>query len=1076
METVRDLQYSLINFIDDTKFTIENLARSFRNKTDDLIETIMDVQISELCNNNLKSIAYRKRLMNINAMEKDTTLSMIGENAVLDGKSRSLNSDKEQHPGYVSEYDYIKNYFTHENDNKTSVTINQGVYGERVNLVPDDKDLLKPSDRWQYSNRNSILKKTKDMFYQNKINTIISRFHTENKPDDSDVKTVFGLSHGNNLLTREAEKNGAEGRYEINGYNNPYCRVWTHHYQYNKLDRLIRPFVNNTSNRSNEEVGEPITKNEFHYWGSAFEKKDSNGYAWKSDTKNGWDKSVLNDNGFVNITPKYGQGGDKIHTKQCMFSIENLAWKGYNPYSFEKALSWEQRGPMGGRIMWFPPYGITFNETTQANWTNHTFIGRGEDVYTYTNTIRSGNLSFMMLVDHPSIIDYVSWHQGDNDGRTNQTENSVGDNDLLRFFAGCDSGTLKKNVKPTPLTDEYTEKEEEITAEAKKQAPLPPEPKEEEIPEEIDSFTFYVFYPNNYSGVYDRMGSNVEAIAYLLNGSNSQKRGSSYKDDVPLKFDSLNSFIGVGYEMSNLGITNTSDNKCTCINGTSITWSQAMSKGLKEYPEDKTDKRKWWYRIDGEYSIPKNNGETYKNTYDQTLLYNENYKDTQGFSLNMNANAVKEAFGETDNDKIYSLSEVAAAMTENESIRKYLGEENSERVNKLIELFNDESFEITKLTGIGYSNSHGNNSKSVNDKRNSILAQERINTVIDWIKSVRDERFKDLQSDSDIVDISSIPSVGINSKNVSSIDAKKWRSAKITIEYRRTVKVSLSETKQSIENGNETISQGVQKYIGYETVDINGKIYYKDKNGKLWMKVNDEGGDMDKLVMVEIGEDGSINRMFRKTGKSDANRENENNTYRYDQEYHFYKLLKQKDPIIFNSLMKKIQYFDPAFHSMTPEGFNARLTFLQQCTRQGNTIGASDTTNSTASNLAFGRPPFCVLRLGDFYNQMIVIDNISVNYDPLVWDLNIEGVGVQPLLANVTISFKFIGGGDMNGPIRRLQNAMTFNYYANARLYDNRADRIEYPSDDIAQGAIDNNPDYSKSYLYKTEMYNKNNK
>ena len=152
----------------------------------------------------------------------------------------------------------------------------------------------------------------------------------------------------------------------------------------------------------------------------------------------------------------------------------------------------------------------------------------------------------MMVVDHPSIIDYVSWHQGDNDGNTNQSENSVGDNDLLRFFAGCDYLTLKENVKPTPLTDEYSEKEEEVTIEAKKQSALPPEIKEEEIPEEIDTISFYVFYPNNYSGVYDRMGSNVEAIAYLLNGLNSQKRSTSYKDDVPLKFDSLNDFSGIG--------------------------------------------------------------------------------------------------------------------------------------------------------------------------------------------------------------------------------------------------------------------------------------------------------------------------------------------------------------------------------------------------------------------------------------------------------------------------------------------------------------------------------------------------
>ena len=165
--------------------------------------------------------------------------------------------------------------------------------------------------------------------------------------------------------------------------------------------------------------------------------------------------------------------------------------------------------------------------------------------------------------------------------------------------------------------------------------------------------------------------------------------------------------------------------------------------------------------------------------------------------------------------------------------------------------------------------------------------------------------------------------------------------------------------------------------------------------------------------------------------------------------------------------MDKIQYFDPCFHSMCPEGFNARLTFLQQCTRQGNTIGASDRQAKSANNLAFGRAPYCVLRLGDFYNQLIVIDNISIDYDPLQWDFNTEGIGMQPLLAHVNISFKFIGGGDLAGPVKRLQNAMTFNYYANSRLYDNRADRPSYKENYIT-GISELETD--KSYAYTTEM------
>lgn len=98
---------------------------------------------------------------------------------------------------------------------------------------------------------------------------------------------------------------------------------------------------------------------------------------------------------------------------------------------------------------------------------------------------------------------------------------------------------------------------------------------------------------------------------------------------------------------------------------------------------------------------------------------------------------------------------------------------------------------------------------------------------------------------------------------------------------------------------------------------------------------------------------------------------------------------------------------------------------------------------------------------------MICIDNISINYDPLQWDLNTEGIGVQPLLANVSISFKFIGGGSMEGAVRRLQNAMTFNYYANTGLYDNRADRPKYVANEITGIST---LDTDNSYAYTTQM------
>ena len=75
---------------------------------------------------------------------------------------------------------------------------------------------------------------------------------------------------------------------------------------------------------------------------------------------------------------------------------------------------------------------------------------------------------------------------------------------------------------------------------------------------------------------------------------------------------------------------------------------------------------------------------------------------------------------------------------------------------------------------------------------------------------------------------------------------------------------------------------------------------------------------------------------------------------------------------------------------------------------------------------------------------------LQIDYDNQQWDLNPEGIGVQPMMANISISFKFLGGSDLTGPIGRLQNAVSFNYYANTSIYDDRSEMIDYKDKDIA--------------------------
>ena len=214
---------------------------------------------------------------------------------------------------------------------------------------------------------------------------------------------------------------------------------------------------------------------------------------------------------------------------------------------------------------------------------------------------RSGNLSFMLVVDHPSIIDYVGWHADD-------VKDKVRDSDLLRFFAGCDSGnpedegSLLHYVKPTPLTDEYiqnvVEEELKVTAEPEKR-----EPKQEKTTEEL-VLTFYVFYPNNYSGYYDHIGSNVEAVAYLLAGSGAQMQSNGDNKnaptkDIPLTIEMLSEDStwnnGHGYEISDdgKGISNYVDmtDKYNYIHGTKPIWQYQKNRSSYQANKDRKSTR-----------------------------------------------------------------------------------------------------------------------------------------------------------------------------------------------------------------------------------------------------------------------------------------------------------------------------------------------------------------------------------------------------------------------------------------------------------------------------------------------------
>lgn len=1034
------------------------------------VDSLLGLNIGDYCDFNKRMYGYMTRLMLINLWEKQTTLSTLGESAMNNGDANSV-STPAQKPPYV-EGNYYGDFVNElHRENKVGVESTRRrlkepqnhVYPDYDNLYPDDLDSGLFDNKWTTNNPNSILYKTKELFKQHKIHTLISRFSTHGDGEEDilyngkiDTES-YGESHGRNLLTKEAETSG--GKYNRNGYNNPYCRVWTHHHQYNKLGRLIRPF-----SIENEDGGFTTkSPREVHDW-SQRGWKSGDDYFYQSSDNEGWDKSVLDSTtGILNITPKYRNGGcTNTHTKDCMFSIENLAWKDYNPYSFEQALSWEQRGPMGGRIMWFPPYGLSFNETTQVNWGSNTFIGRGEDVYTYTNTKRTGTLRFIMLTDHPSVVDYATWYGQDPD-------NSLKDTDIHRFFAGCDpvdagdKNSLLSHVKPTPLTDEYFEKNGD-TPQPKDVEKIPTQ---EIPPQKIENVYFAVFFPNNYSGMYD---SDPEyTVKYLLSGNDTEKN-----DDGSDKIFNLGD--GNGYEMGNSGIT-TSGESGGVIIGNDYAWYKGCTK-----PYKRNDNKKWHYRIDGEYKVPtkddKSKDSIYANTYAQTLRTNSDYKDTQSFKLNSSLTNSGDLFKDKDKKDVYTFTEIVEALGR---YKKDKGEyatfaesfnTDKERVNTLVEIFTN--LKLDSCICKGMSNAHGSNAnKKTNKMRNEILAEQRGTTIRKWLKNFLDGTIESPTFEASLGE-------KYKTNGVSELGPKLYRSVLVEMTFK-------SEKQEPQVNPYE----GYDDYIGYRRSNEvigegkDAKKVYIDDNNKKWIEVSEgkfieyDNSPSSLQARVKNGDYSFQLENINNGNIKDKEGDSDLNIYRFDQEYHFFKKLELDNPPVFKTLMEKLQYFDPAFHSITPEGFNARLTFLNQCTRQGNTVSTSDRTGGTAGNLAFGRPPFCVLRLGDFYNQMIAIENINLNFDVsggICWDMNEEGIGVQPMLCEVSINFVFIGGSDMTGPVRRLQNAATFNYYANARLYDNRADRMEYKTNWATMGGAGNvelitDGNDAKTYYYNPDVY-----
>ena len=449
----------------------------------------------------------------------------------------------------------------------------------------------------------------------------------------------------------------------------------------------------------------------------------------------------------------------------------------------------------------------------------------------------------------------------------------------------------------------------------------------------------------------------------------------------------------------------------------------------------------WGYRCDKVYEnqvLHTYSGDTKINYYD---IKDYGLNATSGYMMlkEIHTND-KEVFNK---GRLFSFADVFCAIQpEAKEILEDTVHYDEEQVNiiKGILGLDKKGYNIVSIDVKGFASSHGYQTS------NDVLGKNRANSVKKWLTSKYGRKFSNANFTYSTNEIGE----KLSNYDSSSFTAKAWRCSRVAIVIEKEGVTNLSETYSGVDNityaDNKTQNEINNARNVVEMTDARNKdeanTSYKNAYGK---------------DMTETQKNSVINQIENNRADADAeamNAKNSGNALNlegegkqgYSNEYKFFSMLSTNEPFLHSKIVEKLKYFDPAFHSITPEGFQSRLTFLHQCTRQGNTASASDINNMnrTAKNLSFGKPPICVLRIGDFYYTKIIIDSLTIDYDDTTWDLNDEGIGVMPMMANVNISFKFLGGSDLSGPINRLQNSLSFNYYANTSVYDNRAEEIKH--------------------------------
>lgn len=699
-----------------------------------------------------------------------------------------------------------------------------------------------------------------------------------------------------------------------------YCRVWT----------KDRPYMNNSDTM----------------------KRQGNIRLFESSVlSKPWNLNIYpNSNGkkeFGTSSTNMVRGDDGFYAKKYMFSIENLAWKSSNTPGFTyDSLPYCEKGSNRGRVMWFPPYDLKVSEQNSATWETNRFLGRPEPVYTYSHTERTGQVSFKVIVDHPSILNLmVSNHfVGMSDEEA--------DNYINAFFAGCEEVDFFDMVRrySTLTSDEVSliknylnsNRDEGVVLENK--STLEPTMSDDAVvinEGKTNTIKTTLYFKNNYPTAYSGTLPNI--LYADVNKDNYQLLYESYSNGEDQYIDELN--VGL----------------------------------------DKLKTSSWGGDVRGDYEFLTGQQDVKIRPDDETfdnLFAEVNGKILVRFNL-LRKNYITYSKGIEDIEdklKMNQIKEIRVRM-------------------------------LSQASAIGDTDS------------NLYLSYRRSHSIIvDMIKRLAKNDFRESLINDFRWDVDSIDS----QQNTVTVSLKKFgyeSEGSFIVEYVKNVG-------EGVENDNvvfrsEELKKTTPSTFDYRSSEV--EIIYVEQSVD---EDTEDGLIRNVVVPVDTRKPSpSMDEMKRLIMKTLS-------------ECYYFKMLEEDSPVQFKSLREKLKYFHPAFHSMTPEGLNSRLTFLLQCVRPGDTLpikGMSDESDLNARNTTFGPPPICVLRVGDFYHSKVIIRDVNIGYDDTVWDLNPEGIGVQPMIANVQLQVSFIGGHGLEKPVEQLQNALSSNFFANTEMYDPRS-------------------------------------